>query len=268
MKPLPALFLLSFLFSCSAVRETEGALPSGMIFQLASPQCRVDSVLFVNSALLSLELDYPDVAIRYTDNGEDVSLNSRLYTGPIRVSTSGAIHARAFHPDFLPSEIVSRQVRKISAAALNASVAVHPEPHSSYPGNGPRSLVDLQKGSAAFRNGNYWMGFQADTVDISLSLDTEKPVGLVTLSVLEDNASWIFLPRSAEVFVDGKLVGRKDWPASTSPGTSALQFLEIPVAGTTGSTIQVRVANWPSIPDWHPGKGTPPWFFIDELLIN
>ena len=268
MKPLPALFLLSFLFSCSAVRETEGALPSGMIFQLASPQCRVDSLLFVNAASLSLELDYPGVTIRYTDDGGDVTENSREYTEPILAAHSTFIRARAFHPDFLPSEAVSQQVQKISGATRNASVAARPEAHSSYPGNGPQSLVDLQKGSAAFRNGNYWMGFQADTIDFNLSLDAEKTIRSVTLSVLEDNGSWIFLPKRVEVFVKGQFAGSREWPAAVSPAGPALQFLKVPVAEISGSTLEVRVTNWPAIPDWHPGKGTPPWFFIDELLIN
>jgi hypothetical protein len=28
------------------------------------------------------------------------------------------------------------------------------------------------------------------------------------------------------------------------------------------------VLNIKKLPDWHPGKGTPGWIFIDELFLN
>lgn len=264
----PIAFLLLLLFSCSTAKETTGELTPRITFQLAKPQCRVDSVLFVNSATLYLELDYPGVTIRYTGDGSEVSANSRRYTGPIRINDSGVINARAFHSDYLSSETISRQFRRVNGATKNAKVEVRPEAHSAYPGNGARSLADLQKGGLGFRSDNRWLGFQSDTVLISLALEEATAVSSVTLSVLEDHGSWIFLPQRVEVLIDGKTVARREWPGAASAGNPALKFLEVPLTSATTNNIQVRVANWHSIPDWHPGSGTPPWFFIDEVLIN
>ncbi|MCB9351119.1 MAG: chitobiase/beta-hexosaminidase C-terminal domain-containing protein [Lewinellaceae bacterium] len=271
MKPSLALTLLFFsllLQSCTAGKETETVYTPSTTFHLASPRCTVDSVLFLNSATLSMELDYPGVAIFYTEDGSAVTQDSRRYSGPVHIDASKTISARAFHPDFLPSETVALPLKKMSTAARNAQVGVRPEAHSSYPGKGPQSLIDGRKGSANFRNGNFWMGYQADTVEVSLAFDREQVIESITLSVLEDNGAWIFLPRCVEVFANGKLAGREEWPAPVAVGPAAMKFLEIPVKRTTTNNLQVKAINWKHIPDWHPGKGTPPWFFIDELLIN
>ena len=271
MKPSLALTLLFFsllLQSCTAGKETETVYTPSTTFHLASPRCTVDSVLFLNSATLSMELDYPGVAIFYTEDGSAVTRNSPRYNGPVHIDASKTISARAFHPDFLPSETVALPLRKMSTAARNAKVVVRPEAHSTYPGKGPQSLVDGRKGGVNFRNGNFWMGYQADTVEVSLAFDREKAIESATLSVLEDNGAWIFLPRCVEVFANGKLAGREEWPVPVAAGPAALKFLEIPVTKTTTNNLQVKVINWKHIPDWHSGKGTPPWFFIDELLIN
>ena len=268
MKAFPLLVVLWLSFSCTAVKETEGACAPGRAFQLAPPQCIADSVLFFHAATMTLELDYPGVAIYYTDDGSAVTPSSRPYSGPIRIDASQTIRARAFHPDLLASEAVSRQFKKVSTAGRNAKVAIHPEAHPSYPGSDPRSLVDLQKGGLSFRNDNRWMGFQADTVGIILSLEEEKAVKAVALSVLEDHGSWIFLPGSAEVLSDGKTLGRQEWPAAVSAAPPGLRFLEIPLAETKTKKLEIRIINRQAIPDWHPGKGTPPWFFIDEILVE
>ena len=271
MKPsldLTPLFLLLLLQSCTAVKETETLYTPSSTFQLANPRCTFDSTLFFRSAILSLELDYPGVTIFYTEDGGAVTQNSPRYNGPVLIDTTKTICARAFHPDFLPSETVALRFKKMSTTARDAKAGTYPEAHSDYPGNGPQSLVDGQKGGVNFRKGNNWIGYHADTIDIDLSLDGEKKISSVALSVLEDNGAWIFLPRSVEVFANGALAGREEWPAPAKGGPAALKFLEIPVTEIKTDNLQVKVINWKHIPDWHPGKGTPPWFFIDELLIN
>ena len=70
-------------------------------------------------------------------------------------------------------------------------MGVRPEAHSTYPGK-YQSLIDGRKGGANFRNGNFWMGYQADTVEVSLVFDREQVIESITLSVLEDNGAWIF----------------------------------------------------------------------------
>ena len=268
MKLSAAQFLLFLLVSCTSIRETEGVFVEGKAIHLSPPKITMDSVLFLDFATLTLELDYPGAEIFYTEDGSVPDRDSRLYSGPARIEASKTITARAFHPDLLPSEPVSREFRKMQAPVGRVKVEVHPEADTSYPGRGPQTLADRKKGSLNFRKGNDWLGFQADTIDIGLVLDDEVPVESVTLSVLEDHGAWIFLPKRIEVFVQDKLIGSREWPSAGEARPPSTYFLEVPVKKTKTKRILVKVANWAGIPDWHPGKGTAPWLFTDELLIN
>ena len=38
--------------------------------------------------------------------------------------------------------------------------------------------------------------------------------------------------------------------------------------GKPYSKDYVVIENMDSIPEWHPGKGTLPWLFLDEILVE
>lgn len=261
------IFLFLLLFPVFAQSQSPTFAPV-KTFHLASPRITTDSILFKENAKLTLSLNHPGVQLFYTDDGTEVSQNSQRYQEAILIGQSTVVQAKAFHPDFLPSETVAQAIYKVNDIAASAQIDLYPAPHENYPGNGSHTLIDLKKGSTNFRTGQYWLGFQSETVTINLRLKNAAEIKSLSLSTLEDNGSWIFLPQSIEVFDGDKRIAKKEWPQPNEAQKKALKFLKLEWPKTRLQNIRIEIKHFSSIPDWHPGKGTPPWLFIDEILID
>ena len=65
-----------------------------------------------------MELDYPGVAIFYTEDGSAVTRNSPAlqFRVPVHIDASKTISAPGFSSGFLPSETVALPLKKMSTA--------------------------------------------------------------------------------------------------------------------------------------------------------
>lgn len=252
------IILLIFL---SSVTNAQHA-PVGQ-FQLAPPAIDVSQTFFSKSTSVRLDLDVEGVILRYALGDEEVSENSAIYKAPIAIRESTTIKAMAFHPEYKDSDIVQVNLfRMANQNDLNVSTNAIPAPQ--YAGEGTVSLLDQKKGSMNFRDGR-WLGFSTDTIVFDMKIETKAEE--VTLSVMEDHGSWIFAPNQVEIWEGTALIG--SW-ASTSPNNfspKSFRFIEIPFKADAAEMLQMKVIMH-KIPEWHDGKGTTPWLFIDEIFIS
>ncbi len=249
---------LSLLYSFTSPAQYA---PIGQ-FQLAPPAIEVTNTFFEESATINLDLDVKGVELRYSLTGEEVTAKSTLYEGPITLSHSTTIKARAFHSDYHPSEVVQSIVFRRKTGTLNVTYSSDPAPQ--YAGQGAVSLTDFQKGSMNFRDG-HWLGFSVDTLIFEVNTETE--VRQLHLSVLEDHGSWIFSPEQVEVWQGSKLIGKWEGKTPKTFLSKSFQFIDLPVESSVPGTLELKVITG-KIPDWHDGKGTTPWLFIDEIFIS
>ncbi|MEM9648685.1 MAG: chitobiase/beta-hexosaminidase C-terminal domain-containing protein [Bacteroidota bacterium] len=260
---LPLLFFLfGAVVSCQSKKKVFLLTDS---IQLASPKILADSVLFREMATITLHLEEEDALIKYTLDGSGVDADSQTYSGPIQVYHTATVKAKAFHPAYRTSETQAIAVRKQKGNLSGVEAKLHTEPHVNYPGNGAASLVDGQKGSTNFRNGNHWLGFQKNRITTDLRFPERRNVESIIVSVLQDQGSWIFSPETITITVLGNQIGTLDFKESAQAGEKKMLFLEVPV--TTGKYKELTITIEPlsEIPDWHQGKGTKPWVFIDEI---
>ncbi|MCL6267090.1 chitobiase/beta-hexosaminidase C-terminal domain-containing protein [Flagellimonas myxillae] len=236
--------------------------------QLAPPSITVDSALFKDSALLQLQLAEPDAVIRYSLDGSAVTEDDLIYSEPIQLTNTAAIKVKAYHPQYAASEEQQMHVRKLARDISRATAEVDPEPHTNYPGNGALSLIDGQKGSLNFRKGGYWLGFQDTQLTVRLIFESEIEVSRVIISILQDQGSWIFAPQSISVGSNGLELGSKTLENSSKEGKKALEYIEVPINKSNNQEYTITINPLAEIPDWHPGKGTLPWTFIDEIMVE
>lgn len=265
MKRSVGLFIVLTILSCSTKKD---GYASSASFRLAAPQLNADSVLFKNSSEVSLQFAFPGSQIRYSLNEGDVTKNSDIYTGSFKLFRSTFIKAKAFHPDFKPSDQTELQLLHIKNDIHDATISIKPAPYSNYAGNGSNALVDMQKGTIQFRDGKKWLGFQSGTVGIDLKFNKEKAFSKVVLSTLLDQNAWIFLPKRVTVFSGNHEIGSVDIEKADEKQSTKLKFIEIPVKPDSYPGIRLVVYSLDKIPEWHQGKGTQAWLFIDELLIH
>jgi hypothetical protein len=259
--------LIGFGFLCCK-HETKPDFSSSEVFELSPPRLEIDSLLFKNSATLKVEFEVENAKIHYTKDGSEVTENSTVYKEPITIQKSGTFNFKGFHPSFKSSNAIGIDLIKVTNDISKSKITVSPNPHSNYIGIGAYGLVDLKKGSTQFRNGNEWLGFQSNTVTINLDFKEQLEISKVILSTLKDHNSWIFSPESFMVFNKAKNIGTLTLDEPTINQETKLSFIEIPIKKDSYSNLEIQIHLLEEIPNWHQGKGTTPFFFIDEIIVE
>lgn len=266
----PILFIILFV-SCYSNKELTNTSKSefepAATFQLVAPQIQTDSVLFRNSTLINLELDFPETAIYYTLDGSEVTRSSNKYNGPLTIGKSSVLLAKAFHSECQASEIQKRSFFKVSDVFEGATFIIDPLPDSRYSGEGVQSLTDLRKGGLQFRGDNRWLGFKIDTVEIRINFLGKKRIQSLTISTLANEIGWIFLPGKVELISNEKQFA--DWDKATLENASetGLHFLKLEFPERELEGLTVRILSDP-LPEGHNGYGGVAWFFVDEIFVE
>lgn len=245
-----------------------GAAMAQPRIQLSPPLAVADSVFFVESATVRLELDYPGVELRYTLNGSPVSKDSPVYWEPLVLSQSAAVRAQAFHPDFGDSPEVSLSVRSLGYSQRLEVAKAIPGPATQYAGTGLTALTDREKGALNFAaSPSAWLGWETDTLRLQLEAPQPVAASQLVLSLLDNAGAWILPPAAVVVYSDGQVVGSTVTEAPEPGGPTRFKFLEVPLRPWRSKTLEVVVlARY--LPDWHDGAGSPAWIFLDEILLT
>jgi hypothetical protein len=233
---------------------------------LASPIIESDAIFFAEDLEVKLNLALDNVEIRYTLDDSEPTVSSSLFSNKIILSESANLKARAFHSDYLPSETISTQFVKINSAISVEKISINRETHKKYQGKGSESLIDYVKGTKDFKS-DAWLGFAGGDLEIILECSRKEMIGQVVVSLLSDQKSWIFLPEIIEIYTANQ--GEKFTLVATKKNSdSEFRFSEMNFEPINADYIKVVLKNISEIPDWHPGKGTLPWLFIDEVLLK
>ncbi len=265
MKCIAALLIFSVLVCCKTDRVSYEETGN---FQLAAPIIHVDSTLFKQKATITLSFGFPNSEIRYTLDGNEVDQESPVYEGPFEVNKAATITTKAFHTDFRSSEPTTARVEKIIHNISNAAINIEPQPHENYKGQGATTLIDLQKGSAQFRIGTQWLGFQTDKTTITIDLANASQLSLLKVSCLQNQGGWIFSPTEIMVHSGSKEVGKIVVVNAGERQENQLKVIPVPIEAGNYSQLTITVLSLDEIPQWHQGQGTTPWLFLDEILIE
>lgn len=270
-----ALFIcICMTMSCCSTPEAlnEPLYAKAKQIALAPPIIKSEQMFFEKENPVVLALGLEGVNIHYTLDGSEPTESAPLYADTILIQQSGIIKAKAFHPQFSPSETATAQFIRLGPKRPVKSIVLNRPPHDNYPGNGPEGLLDRAKGSTNFRTA-HWMGFDGGKVEAIIAFEKEEYIHKITASVLSDQASWIFPPKSMIVYgsQDGKEYTKLSiLNLSLTPegAPNALKFITTDFPQTSIHFVKVVLQHFEGIPQWHPGKGTAPWLFIDEILIE
>ncbi len=231
--------------------------------QLAPALVSVDSILFVDKAKVSVDFEYPNAEINYTLNDG----MSQKYIEPIYLDKSSKLKFQASAPGFKTSETQTVQVFKVSKRVNPEKIKTFPDLDETYPGDGVESFFDLKKGTLNFRAG-HWLGFQSEGIIIIVDFEKAIPIEKVKFSLLSDHNAWIFLPKSIRVKDHDYVIGRKDLNEAIQNTAASLEFVELEIEAGVYKHLEFFIQNFKEIPEWHQGKGTSPWIFIDEIIIE
>ncbi len=232
---------------------------------LANPVIIIDSILFSNRASVSVLPVQPKAVIRYTTDGAAVTATSPICPNPLVLNHDTDVKCKAFHSDFKPSETFLFSVRKTTAIKPKI-VATSTPPKAPYEGKGLAALSNFQKGEIDFRANQEWLGYQNEVIELHLDFGASIYCKQITLSTLCDYSSWIFNPSKIELIQNGEIIASLKLDKAEANEATTFCFFDLPVAASmTRAKLKIYMDK---IPDWHGGKGTIPWFFIDEIIVQ
>lgn len=262
--------LLSCLVGCKQATDQLVTLSSSKTFQLSNPLIITKKKLFKDSTTVRLERPYPGAILWFQSEGINTQLNStpKAYSSPIILSENTKLLAYATHPDYKTSDTVALEVYKIKQPLNQAQISVFPPANDAYPGKGAATLINSTKGPLSFRNSEEWLGFNQPVVRIDLVFEKAIVMNKVYISSLIDQDAWIFPPTNIIVKHNNTAIGTLYNKEAGQPLMAQLKtfIVDIPIKSYTQLSIEIAALN--NIPEWHPGKGTQSWLFIDQILVE
>ena len=231
------------------------------------PAINADSNTFFDSLTITMSHPIDGVAIHYTLDGSDPDENSPVYTQPILLKQATKIRAAALQ-DGRWSKAVDAEFHLIDAK--RAVRLEHPF-SDQYQAGGNKALIDHLRGGDNFRTGT-WQGYHGVDLVATIDLGSRQRINRLAGSFLQDQKSWIFMPKEVSFFVsdDGKQfrkVGTVVNNIADNEEDAVLQEMEVRPR-CEARYVKMAAKNLSTCPQWHPGAGEPAWIFCDEFVIE
>ncbi len=234
---------------------------------LVVPAITAASGTFFDSLAVTMTHPLEGTRIHYTLDGSEPNESSPCYTEPILLRQTTTVCAAALQE--------GRWSRVVDADFhfIDAKVAVTLEhPFSDqYEAGGLKALIDHQRGSDNFRTGT-WQGYHGVDLVATVDLGAKQKVNRMAGSFLQEQGSWIFMPRYVEFFVsdDGKhfrSVGKVNNSARDDDDEALIREFEVRPR-CEARYVKMAAKNIGTCPEWHVGAGEPGWLFCDEFIIE
>ena len=228
---------------------------------LSKPKVEVDHYFFTNTAIVEVLPGPEGTVLEYSLNGGAFQqVNDHKFVA----LESSSFDFRFSHPYFTKSQVTSVNVIRLSESA-DVKIELYTEANANYKSS-VAILSDQQKGGFDFRN-DRWLGFDKGVVELKISLDVPRNVKSISVSALVDQGNWIFSPsrmiftssdgRSQSIIIEDANIEKENY----------MKILRLPIDMEVRSGV-LKIESLDKIPEWHTGKGTVPWIFVDEIIVE
>ena len=224
---------------------------------------------FYDSTLVAMQSVISNARIYYTLNGDEPSAKSNLYSKPFYIHQTTSIKMLAIAPNSLPSKTVeSLHTKMIDHRKVQIKYPYAPQ----YAASGPQTLVDFIKGTTSFQTGA-WQGFEGVDLIATVDLGEIKNIQQIATTFLQDQGSWIFLPKevSYAISTDGlnfKELDKLNYAAEQDNANKLIHAFVKSFNATKVRYVKINAKNIGNCPSWHLGAGGTSWIFADEIAIE
>ncbi len=165
-------------------------------------------------------------------------------------------------------EVTARFVRTNKNWKITYLTPCNPQ----YTGGGEMTLMDEQSGSTNFKDGS-WQGWWGKDMQVVVDLGKEVSVSKVSAEFLQDQRSWILMPKEVDVEISSD--GNNFSPVSKAMSSVAdkdetAQTTRIGNSFKPAMARYIRITahNYGKLPAWHISTGGDAWIFCDEIFIE
>lgn len=235
---------------------------------VVNPVFEMEREAFVDSLIVSISnIDVGAKAWWRTGDGEFVP-----YTGPFVVFASSELECYSEMPDSRKSFTTRSVVRKLENGV---DLVLETPSNRLYSADGPSTLVDGLRGRINWRSGR-WLGFNRSDYSAVIDLGERKKITEIGAGFLQDQNSWIWMPRYVDFMISDDGVNYKKIahvPNNVDERDPEVQTLDFVINIVESKTIMARYVkvfakNIGIIPEWHKGAGGNGFIFTDEFWVK
>ena len=223
----------------------------------------------VEDGSVTVTLDTPgDAVIRYTLDGKTPTARSAKYTEPLEIKESCVLSAAVFR-DGIEPKFFTRAFNFHKAFGKN--VTFSRKPHPKYSAGAPGCLVDGLRGPQVFKSVE-WIAWHGAPVDIIVDMEQTEPYSSVTVGMITDKPSYVFLPVKLAVAVseDGENyteVALQEYEVEGQDAPDALKDFTLTFPETSARYLKITAVPVQAIPEWHYAAGRRTYVFFDEIMV-
>ncbi len=224
--------------------------------------------VFKDDAVVSLSSVDQNSEIYYSIDGSIPTDKKNKYTSPITLKNTTELKAVSFKNGNF-SKVVTASFNKLPEGR---TIKLNTQYHHNYTGGGPNGLIDGITGTDNFHT-DAWQGYEGVDLDAVIDLGKIEKVNSIKANFLQNTGSWIFFPAHIEysVSADGNSftpAGSFDYKVDETKPEQGLKSFEKSLEGIEARYVKVFSKSVGICPQWHPGKGSKAWLFIDEISIK
>ena len=225
----------------------------------------IEGRLLKQSGKILYELSTPTEGkvIRYSINSSE----EKLYSKPIEITSNSTISANIYKNGKKIGRGFSEEI--IHHKGIRAGIGVNGVPHKAYSAGGIVALINGIKGSDSRYGDKEWLGFWGDDVEVTIHLEQETEINMVSLRFYNANGQWIYAPKEVSVSTQ-KLNGKEVTCMRVLKPLEGESIVEqsFPFDAIKISSIVITIPSYGIIPDGKQGAGNKAWTFIDEIIIE
>ncbi len=207
--------------------------------------------------------------IHYTLDGSDPTEASPVAANILSIDTDCILKAMAIRPT-ANSRMLSEKI-SFSRSTAKPTVANQPV-NKQYEYNSITTLTDGLKGNGNYKTGR-WIAFYCNDMDVTIDLLRPTEISNVAFTSCVEKGDWIFDTRGVTIQVsdDGttfRKVFSENYPPMKETDRNGLYEHKYSFSPVTARYVRLTALSEQSIPDWHGGKGSPGFLFVDEVTID
>ncbi|HEY1113716.1 MAG TPA: family 20 glycosylhydrolase [Chitinophagaceae bacterium] len=154
--------------------------------------------------------------------------------------------------------------------AWGKKVSITAAPNEKYPGQ--QGAFSLVNGVWSNKGLSYpdWLGWVGDDMVATIDLGAPTSFSSVKMHTLEQNGSWVYLPKQVQVLVsnDGRRYHSVGKSSEFIKDIGTMGFITIKFPAQKSRYIKVIATNYGTIPEGKAGAGNKAWLFADEIQVN
>jgi hexosaminidase len=212
----------------------------------------------------------PNCDIVPTTNGINI-VSSTSISGQKLISTpsftlyptkKAVVNTVKVESEYMGQKIRNTEFQLTTHLAIGKKITFETPPKAPYTYQQEFGFTNGIVGSKPWK-GKQWLGFTNDTIEFTLDLEKKTKFKTIKFQCLNENNSWIYLPKSLEIW-------------TSNDGINFSKSMEMKTIGEWNRISQNTKARYlkfvfiqdKTIPLGKPGEGFSPWTFIDEIIIT